>query len=643
MPRQFSIASPLVRSVATTAAMVLILLGALGMAHLLSTSRQMVRQRIGTLELPIPPDWALAPSVPPAKGFEVQAQFHNSSGTRRLVVGLLAAGPTQEPIQALNRALNLLLDEQHRATFKLLSKPEGFRPGLRLGVLATGRSGGGGDAVDHVAIAMTEDGRRYWTLWLSLERADATQLLGEVSRLTRICGASVDHQRRDAKAEDFRAARLNPAAPAQLPGLSLRARSDVSRPAGTPIEFAGLTERPGLQMQMARILGTVDAAVDDASDPLSPPALLRATFREALGRLPVDAEQWSGRIDLPGGAGVNAWRVSYPLVYADVGDGRSLVSSLSRTVYYVRLARGRGMVIELTGDESLEELRRSWVPRLVDALAPPPSVAAAGGFGEAVERGVALIDAQQKQMPHQLEAGTRYYLLEHYGKSIGFGVERDTIAAPGQRPWQGRRWMATAGPTTSHLVQWAGSADGQRFWWLRTFQHAGEVSAGGQQLVRDGAELSLKRISADQTYELVWSTVVERGYLSPMSASFWPAAWLAEAGAEPILIWQSADAASPPRPCWVDRITAGDSEPNGESELHLRLRPMMSLDADHLTIDGAGRVVARYHEGRWPATDSAGSARGAVVRTVTRQVVLEVFGELASQLEAWEQEGPDHD
>ena len=682
MPHQPLIASARLRSAVTTAVMLLILLAALGTARLMSTDPDTGTgpQRVGTLELSVPHAWRRAATAAPAPGLQVHARFDSRSGDRQLTVALLPDGPARAPLDAVDLALNLLLDERQRLTFQPLYGAASARVGTWLVFTVTGGTGGGGAEAAHVAAVLTEDGGRYWILWLHLPRWRYPQK-ADVDRAERrlraICRTAIDHQRRDAAAADFEAARLNPTAPAMIPGTTLRARCDLDRSPGDPIELIA-AEGQSL-LPRARVLGTFDSGVDDPDDPLSPVRLLQATFRDATGRVAGDHEQWAGRIDLgTAGASVAAWRVTWESGAVPADAERSPAERWSRAVYYLRLPGGRGMLVELTGQASGSEERNAWVPALVSALAPPGEAGGSGqaGFAAAVERGAALVDAVHQRMPEQVQPGMSYDLLERFGYPIGFGVTRTAVRSrDGPPSWSGQRLQRTATSLAANQVtQWAGSLDGWSFSWRRNSRPPGQTATVVEHLIGDRANLGARRTLADQTQESLWVAARPLSYLSPLALDAWPVAWLTEADGGPALVWQCADPALPPRPYWVELVKAGQTTSVDDRLVQLRLRPLLALDADRLTIDRTGRTVARYHVqrrsvGATPGRDPAGEpdgdsqsdvdsdpesgvehdranrlgsglgdAPGMVTRQVTRQAVLEIFPDSAAALEQWEKE-----
>ena len=582
--------------------MLAVLLAALGIAHLQSTTRQMRLARVGSLELPIPPGWTRQPDVGEIVGFEAQAQFQDKSGDRRLIVGLLAPGPRRLPRSALARAMVLLLDEDQARTYKRLVGPLAFRAGLSIGLQVSGSGQSGNVTTTHTLAVLTENGLRYWVVCLASGRYP-TNLSLDNALLNKICQSAIDHQRRDATADDMRAARLNPHAPPVLPNELLRARVDTTHRPGEPIELVPTTGRPVLQT--ARVLGTFDLTTEHSDD-------------------------------------ARTWSVVHS---SDAEAALPTAKALSLTVYYVRLGDGQGMLIEVEGIASAQVSPHPWGLPIVTAFAPGPRSGqnAKAELEDAAVRGESLVTAIRQQMPQQIEAGLSYHLFERYGRPVGFGVTRTATDLPGPLPWSSRTWLAATSQLSGRLVeQWSCSVDGLRFWSTRASSVPDAAGAIGWHLACNDAELWLSRLLPDGTQQTVWSAAPPRGYLSPPATCYWPVDWLDAAGSGPTLIWMSKGAPRP-QPCLVDVFQSDDSEDAAsDGHLQLQIRPLMALDADRLTIDRAGRPVAWYHARGWPQ-DVENRPLPAVIatttaRTVTRQAVLDVFADVASQLETWEQE-----
>ena len=585
--------------------MLAVLLAALGIAHLQSAGRQMRTKRVGPLELPIPPGWALIDGDN-IFGLEVHAQFQNKSRDRRLIVGLLDPGPRRLPRSALARAVVLLLNDDQQKTYTRLLGPLAFRTGLSIGLQVSGSSRSGEASTTQTLAVLTENGLRYWVVCLVSDRYPADLSLEHVL-LNRICQGAIDHQRRNATADDMRDARLNPHAAPVLLKQSLLPRVDVTHRPGEPIELVPATGRPVLRT--ARVLGTFDPPTENS----------------------VDAETWS-------------------VIYSsDAEAAAPRADGLSRTVYYVRLDDGQGMLIEVAGvakaQSPLPGSPHPWGLTIVSAFGPEQGSGqnAIVERDDAVAKGESLVEAIRRQMPQQIEPGLTYHLFERYGQPVGFGVTRTTTDMPGPLPWSSRAWLVSVGQSSRRVVeQWSSSADGLRFSSTHASGVPNAAGAIGWHLACDGDELWLNQLLPNGTQQPVWSAAPPPGYLSRPATGYWPVDWLGAMGDGQALIWVS-NSRLRPRPCLVDISRPHDNaDAPSDGYLELRVRPLMALDADRLTIDRAGRVVAWYHaHGGTPTVDNRplhAVAGTTTARTVTRQVVLDVFGDVAPQLETWEQE-----
>jgi len=251
-------------------------------------------------------------------------------------------------------------------------------------------------------------------------------------------------------------------------------------------------------------------------------------------------------------------------------------------------------------------------------------------------------------MPQQIKPDLSYRLFERYGRPVGFGVTRTVTDLSGPLPWSSRTWIVAANQLSDRFVeQWSCSIDVGRFWSTRASSVSDATGAIGWHLASDGAELWLSRLLPDGTQQTVWSIPPPRGYLSPPATDYWPVDWLDAAGSGPVLIWLSTGATQP-QPCLVNVFRPDNTDQAASDEyLELQIRPVTALDADRLTVDRAGRPVTWYHARGWPPEAEGVPPPAAIAattaRTVTRQTVLDVFGDVASQLETWEQETLDED
>jgi hypothetical protein len=654
MPHPPLIASATVRSVVMTAVMLLVLLVALGAASLLSSNRGMDLRRVGSLELLVPSQWEQAADTQqPSSALEVYGVFTNNTGARRLTVGLLPVGSGRTPTEALALGWMFLLGDQEYSTLEHQIDHSEFRAGTWIGVIATGISVVDQSNSVHIAATMTEDGRRYWVLCMSMRRWDTSQravLLHARRQLIDICSALRDDQRRDATSADLAAARLNSAAPRLIANLPLRIRRDTGLPNGAPIELIA-TAGPG-QLHMARVLGTLDAGTDaedpTANPPLEVGGLLRTMFQATMGRPPGGDEMWSGHIELaPGPASVEAWRISWSPTRAATKELQQLTGQWKRTLYYLRMGGGRGMLIELTGAVESDQQRRDWVPYIAAALAPPtsPDTTAQASLAHAVERGQAMAEAFSRYMQEQLRPGTYYYLIDRLGKPIGFELSRIAAGPDGLGRW---RFVTTAPASGAPLqiTQWRSTADGAHFSWHRRLLRPGQSGSIGQVLASDGQALRFTNLKADSEQETIWSMPRQPNYLPPWAIDIWPAVWLSVRDDAPTLVWQCAESNTAVRPYWIEQIKTDASAVQTSDQVQISIRPMMSLNAQRVTIDRDARRISRYHVPGWPdASALARSTDGFVtnMRQVDRQAVLDVFGGLAEQLAQWEQESLEND
>lgn len=169
----------------------------------------------------------------------------------------------------------------------------------------------------------------------------------------------------------------------------------------------------------------------------------------------------------------------------------------------------------------------------------------------------------------------------------------------------------------------------------------------GQELVSDSQVLRFTDSSPDRAQDLGWSMPRAPNYLPPWSIDFWPAVWLNAHDDSPMLVWKSDESNTSVRPYWIEQVKTDASAANARDHVQISIRPMMSLNAQRVTIDRGGRLISRYHVPSWPG--AAGRARGSVggfatnMRQVDRQAVLDVFSALAEQLAQWEQESLEND
>jgi hypothetical protein len=110
--------------------------------------------------------------------------------------------------------------------------------------------------------------------------------------------------------------------------------------------------------------------------------------------------------------------------------------------------------------------------------------------------------------------------------------------------------------------------------------------------------------------ESTWSVPVPLGYILPAYEDIWPL------GGQnlPALVWLSRNHLFP-QPYWIDAAPASSDS----SAMELRIRPMMGMDADILTLDQTGRVV-QY---RWVNRGNRSNVRVQGARRVDRDVLQE--------------------
>ena len=646
-----------VRSVVIAVAMLAVLVGSLTLAYALVVTRHEPWEAgtnpdievkdidVGDLRLKIPEVFELMGSFDPVGGLDNLAVFNDRLvPQRQLQVAEVSGYKPRAPVDALKHMLELLLSRGVQEKIQQWQRVTPFRIGTMTGAWYVGLEKTSLGAKLHLVGVITEDARRYWVVYLNHLVTEASFVVDAVDADRRLLGFvfynAVNRFTRDAQASDCRAVGLGEAifkdgSADSLgwvpPGWHVRVVGGQS--GEEPLVL--IPQDPQPQLRLLRIRGVIDAGGWDRSHPLSPAALLWTQFEDWAGRPPRGREFWMGQID-----GVQACRVEFA-----GADG-----SLVRQVWYASEGGGRGVLIEVVSEPRSLAWTSKWVGPLIgrirDALVLSPESTPGLTLGEsAVLRGRDLVQWQRAELPDRLVPGWDYFLVEEGSQLVGYQVDRIMHTVENDPlPIRGFSKTIRRHRTQPHQVaqQWRLSADGLRFWWNQHW--AVYDSSGARRLLGvvkvqlQDHRLSMKR-QGQGMKDAGWSVKTPSSLVLPMTQEVWPLADHELWKAGEALVWMT-NRQQKPRPYWVRLAESSLASPRDDPQeadqatYRVRLRPMMSLDADRLTFDSRGKLL----EYRSKRVTGPGDGVGFVAHRVNRYELVNTFPSIKTRLDEWEQE-----
>ncbi len=579
MPPKVLIQSEAVRTATIGCVMLLVLLTAIGAAWLTTGSRHV---QVNHLALNVPRAWRNAGS-PKGVGGEltnVSVIRPNGSASTSLLVALMRSQAARSVQTAMRQALGALqLDAARKASVSELRAGKmvgytwsGLRPLSQRGIVHFEM---------HMVAVLTEDGRRYWAIHLQKIWAGGSDWQHAPyprALFRKILNSARSHQTRPATTSDFEAATLPP----QLSDV-LAARVTIEHEPGDPIQL--LVPNEGPELCTVRILGAPDSNATDSSDPLWPGTLMAEHFRFTLGRDPQPDDVRQTTL-----GGVPVWHVRFA--------EPSQPPTLERQLHYARPAPGRAALLEVIGRPDAISKQQPWftttlktICRQIESSATSPQ----NTFAAAMERGTNVVNLQWQRLGRP-SGDTQYYLITQPQRLAGYEIDQLQPSGPTGNTiisgWLGRL-LRTTGVVT-HDAHWTAAHDGTRFTWDRQIVHQSrpQLKTTTRYDLED-KQIQVMRAGAanDRTG---WRRPAPPALMPPGNDT-WPTALL-EPEAKPVLLWD-CDMQSPPYPVWVHAQPRTVSDRTGALVPRtLMVRPLLSLDADRVRVDGEGRMI--QHERR---------------------------------------------
>ena len=604
MAKKQRFASVRIRSAVIATSMLGVLLVSLALAQWFTTTigasgrpiPRVVSHLITPLEVELPEDWQRVPNsnVTP----DTLAVFSNPDhpGHQFRVVFRRLATPAT-PIDILQQTITQLKGSEPFESIYHTSVRDGSMWITHyIGVL-----GGQTNRLHHLSI-LTEDAQRYWVLDLSEPLDEISNIVAQTNLMHQICQSVTDHGLLDAEQMDLKRAAIWFDAPS-----SLRTRIPNGWDPVQPVLYIPHSVDP--QLWLIRLRCVPPISTTSENNPLSPATLLAQRFEWLAGRPPSPSEQRSASLH-----GVRAWSVVM---------NRTADAAFSHQLWYVQPHVGRAILVEVLLDGPATHIDEQRIITLVEAaVSTDPEQDAADDWGErhrmdaARDRGVAISDRQRGTVSRFDEEWSYHLINGLNGAVVGFAVEHILPAQPDRElPRRGRSKTVILGTVRAEIdQQWAVAQGGSGY--RAIVQRSIASRHGGplqwvmtQKRVLEHETLSATHLTATGQ-ETTWSVPVPLGYILPAYEDIWPL----EGQNLPALVWLSRNHLLP-QPYWIDAAPANSDS----SALELRIRPMMGMDADILTLDQTGRVV-QY---RWVDRGNRSNARVQGARRVDRDVLLE--------------------
>lgn len=625
MPRQPLFESQRKREWAIAALMLILLACTLGLAYL-ATKRQSTaaarhgwatsRQKVGTLQIEIPEGWTSRADASPATGFESFKLFAPAEEDgSRLLVGSLRFLIPRSPDGALALAQAGLRDQG--SDFRRLEQME-VRAGLMVGKLLAEMESSPSGVVEHFLGVLTEDGRRYWVVYLrtpSPAGQTKSGLAGHFAAFHGILTSARDQDFRDANGGDFAAADLPSDDPTlkKIQGLGPRvsAGTGFDRPVSlVPVDSLGA-------LRFFRVRGVADPGVDQVNHPLGPDTILRLQFLQVMNR--AASAQEVARTKL----GTNdAWHATFS---PSVGAPTKLI----RELWYTRTAPGKGLLIEIVTEPEGLASCRALLPRIVEELKRPE--ADTGGpqppsaFEKASQRGVALAKGVLANAIRRDSPGATYYQIDAANTSdgpLGYRID-ERLPAPNKATIAGQR-LVVIHHERAVSARWEMSKDGRQFRWRQQWQTRRAAPGGEELLVQqeldlDGDHLRMIDVGAKRD---AWVATLPDSYLGPMLDDTWVPD--APMPVEPAVLWASPEG-NPPAAC----VVKSGVPTTGDAAVLVSWRPLLRMDADLLAFDSSGRLVRA--DITVPGSPAGEASR--TLRRVSREELLGAFPKLKGDLE----------
>jgi len=554
---------------------------------------------------------------------------------RTLQIAPLDSTPPRTPIAALEAAAQAILAEpESLARYAHITR---FRTGLAVGVSAAIAPRSTRPASDLLAV-ITQDGRKYWLIYLS------TNLTRETSNQGDVRGHLMADQRlfeavvNSATLTTFQSPDSPPDRPASshLPNVAVEGATAYRHhtdPLDQSVYLIPLDPSPHLQWIRYAVAPDLAASTDPN---LAPQTLLAQQFAQIHGRNPAQSQFDVGQF-----GGWPAWRLT-------ITDGRQ--TGLARQLMYVRLPAGRAALIELLAEPRAAaaafDAAKALVPPLAQHFTLHPDLAGKSPeVTRALDRGRTIVQWQIEHLADQPIGQPNYYLLQTGTQTLGGYIDIFTAPAGADAPAILHRAASMLISGQILLQETKTNADASAFQQI-TQQAASAVDdqrrGNRWLLVRSGDRLTFQAATQFGPDLPNWELALPDPFTPPIAEDRWPTNPPASFG-PPALIWMRTGS-DRPMPCWVryadTRLAPADQPPH----TLLLASPVMSLDADRLALDSDGRIV-RYDQ-RWDTGQPTGVTWTTVTR-VSRQQMLAVAAatatSLAQGLEQLEQELLAHD
>ncbi|MCC7192900.1 MAG: hypothetical protein IT444_08990 [Phycisphaeraceae bacterium] len=571
-------------------------------------------QQVGTLEIEIPEEWANRAITTPTTGFESFQIFApaNQSGSHLLIGSLRFAIP-RSPDEALALAQSGL--RLFGTNFQIVER-SGVRAHLMVGRQFTAIERSHSDTIEHFLGVLTEDGRRYWVVYLRMnspQRNAQAALVNDHAAFQEILLSAIDHEFRDAVSDDFKDAGLPSDDPTLKEIEGLGPRVSISEGFDRPVTLVPVDESPALRL--FRVRGSVDPGIDAGSHPLSPDTIFRLEFLKVMNRAASAQEIARTKIGMD-----DAWRVTFAF-------NSTAPSELIRELWYTRPKPGYGLLIEIVTEREGLASCRILLPRIIDELKQPAentdSSEPKSTFEEAAKRGSVLareisIAARQHHSP-----GAIYYRIDAKGggteDALGYRID-ERLPVPDKKTLAGQRLIVIHGERTI-TARWQMSEDGHQFRWQQQWRTRRPTSKGEELLVQQELDLDngkLRMLDVGGKKD-VWVATLPDSYLGPMLDDIWSQEGTTTR--DPALLWVTPEG-DPPIACIVQSkaVAAG----NNDAAILVSWRPLLRMDADIQVFDSSGHLLQAD-------VNISGSPAGEAVRTlhrVKREELLKTFPQI---------------
>jgi len=625
--------------------MIGVLVGSLASAYTLVAARRQpwlakstpkssfIPVNIGDLQLQLPKQIANSNRVVSSNElFDLSVLLTDSiAKNRQLLVAVIREFRPRSPLVVLNQMLNQLIPQKSRSTSRPWQPATNFRSESLIGASYGGISQSvAGYRLNLIAV-LTEDGRRYWTIHINhlIEKPSLVTKAIVINRqlMANIINGAVGQNLRDATAKDFFTAGLGDSDSlnqSEMPNwvpVGLRPRIGINSCGQDPILL--IPNNYLARVAVLRIRGVIDTGRQQPHDPLSPVSLLTDRFTEAHGKQPVGQELWTGRVaDMP------VWRIAL------TATNQSLV----RYLWYAQIGPSKGTLVELLCEPEALASTIKWIAPLLEAIKTKLKTDASPKFTltSAIDRGRKIAHGQMDSVASRGQSPRACVLIEENQRLIGAQLEMTTITAERDQPFQGyvNSLRMLNSPKMVQIQQWwQVPADGSQFLLISRFS-SHQPNQTDRLLYITRMQLSENQITFKRTTtngpEELWSHRVPEGFVLPMAEETWPKGIDLGNNEAQALVWMTRSRHRP-KPFWirlssVARDSSGTS-PDSQAAYEMWIRPLMSLDSDHLTYDDQGNLLS-YNSSRinrW--------TNGAIVRAtrVDEQLATEAFPMLIFQ------------